>query len=306
MHAFLGQYGVGKDGLGFLEQEAFVINAGAVVANAKAGNLGGLGKACCLRGGGVGVLACTWFHLMWIGGLMIEQRDILEHWSQRWGEECVGAISEAARGVGRSGEFFVWKEGAVGCGPSASVLDVVDLAEGNLEGINHVASDVRQQGLFTKQIATAGHSVAQGERPYFQAAVLVYQLMGGGVDGMEQQSVAQVFAVVPFYQFQQGPYLFGGMDVEVGGASHQCHGAYESGKAEYMVAMVVADEHVAQPVHAEPAACEGHLGAFSAVDHEQLASAVQYLAGWVVLVCGTGRTASQDVKSEWFHACWGM
>ena len=81
VHAFLGQYGVGKDGLGFLEQEAFVINAGAVVADAKAGNLGGLGKACCLRGGGVGVLACTWFHLMWIGGLMIEQRDILEQWS---------------------------------------------------------------------------------------------------------------------------------------------------------------------------------------------------------------------------------
>ena len=90
-----------------------------------------------------------------ISGFVEKQIHTLDHFAQFRTENGVGAVGKLAGRCGRCGEHFVRQHLAVFCCPAGSGLDVVDLAERNVVGVNHLPSDVRKPGVLAEQV-TAG------------------------------------------------------------------------------------------------------------------------------------------------------
>ena len=141
----------------------------------------------------------------------------------------------------------------------------------------------------------------QRNAPHLYASVLKDDLVRFGVHLMECNLVVDAFAIEPFHNVKKCPKLFGRMDVELGGAAKQGHGADEAGQSEDGVAVVVADEDVTQSAQVEPLPVEGHLCRLAAVYHEQFAAQTYDLAGGLVSAGRPGRTAPQDVYREKIH-----
>ena len=92
-----------------------------------------------LRCRGVVESVGLFFFVVGEGGLMVEQIDILQILCDVGFVDGVGAISERTWWIGRCGESCVGYYSAVGACIVHSAFDIVDLADGYLVGVDHVA-----------------------------------------------------------------------------------------------------------------------------------------------------------------------
>ena len=189
-----GSQCVGKEGAGLVEERGLVLMAGGEVADEQLAGLGQLGELCGLQGRGMEGLAGKLFLLLQEGGLVVEQVDAVELFRVAGCEEGVGTVGEAAGRVGWPGEQAVGDEVAIGCGPVHSCLDVVDLGDGDVEGVDGVASDMGQGGLLLEEVAYAGDAMAEGNGGDGDAAVLVNGLGGVVVNLMQFDGVFHALA----------------------------------------------------------------------------------------------------------------
>ena len=107
------------------------------------------------------------------------------------------------------------------------------------------------------------------------ASVLIDEGMLLGVNGMEEYFVANLCIVSALQEVEQFAHLLRSVDVEFGGPSEQVHRSDEAWQPEDVVAMIVADEDVADAEHRQSHLLHLCLHTFAAVDHEVFAPHVQ-------------------------------
>jgi hypothetical protein len=72
------------------------------------------------------------------------------------------------------------------------------------------------------------------------------------------------------------------MNMKFGCSSKQIHRPDETGKSKNMVTMVMTDEDMTDVHHGEAHLLHLRLHTFATVNHEEFASDVQYLRGWLM------------------------
>ena len=184
-------------------------------------------------------LMCPEFIFLVVCGFVEEQIYLLNH-RRKVGLPCRVATIGIAPGLcSRCGEFAIGHEGAVGQCPVHACFYIVDLAHGNLVHVNHVAADVGKPWFFAEQVAATRYAMAQGKAPYLYATIFVDEGMDAGIDCVEQYFELQIGTKEAEGGIEESFQLLWPVDVELGSAPEQAHGADESGKPQTVVGMGV-------------------------------------------------------------------
>ena len=93
---------------------------------------------------------------------MIETGDTMDVFYELGMVGRVGAVGVGADRVRRCGQFPVRNESAVFCLPIHTRFDIIDLGDGTVVKVYHVATDVARSGFLTEKIATAWNAVSKG------------------------------------------------------------------------------------------------------------------------------------------------
>ena len=125
---------------------------------------------------------------------MIERRHPLQPFVQGGDVTGVAAIGICPGSLSRRYESLVLDHFPLGCRPVGASLDIVHLTDGNAVEINHIATDMRQLGLFTEQVSATRHPVFQGNGLDRQRAVFVDNLLLLGIHRMEVDLVVEIVA----------------------------------------------------------------------------------------------------------------
>ena len=135
-----------------------------------------LGVACvrelgCLGGGGVVVFDGE-FEIFAVGGVVVEQVDVLELFCVCHHRSRVGEVGVAARGVGWGSETFVRYDAAVGGGEVQSALYALDGIVWDSVLLDASGADMPFLFLLLEEESVAGHAVVERERGDFKVLIL--------------------------------------------------------------------------------------------------------------------------------------
>ena len=223
-HSFVGQIALWEHLSCFFEECCFVFVACAVMAQEEPAHP----CIACHRGGVVGravpVLSGALAVGLVVGAFMIKHADASDQLVKRGNVAGVGAVGIAAWRVGGNGQAAVGHDFSLFGHPIGSVLNVVDLAEGDVVGVNHVPADVRQRGLLAEEEATTGNAMLEGNGLDGKGAVFVDDLMERRVDGMELDRKLQPIAEQAELFAEHGAEGLGCIDVKGSGAPQQAKG----------------------------------------------------------------------------------
>ena len=139
----------------------------------------------CIVSGAVPILLGAVGAVQVVGAFMIEHVHALQPLMKGGNVARVGTIGIAAGRIGRLCEPAVWHHIAFGGHPVGTILDVVNLADGDFIGVDHVATDVRQRRFFAEQEPATRQTVFKRNAFHSKASILVDDLLPECVDGME-------------------------------------------------------------------------------------------------------------------------
>ena len=114
------------------------------------------------------------------------------------------------------------------------------------------------------------------------AAIFVNEVVHSRIDRMEEDFVLDVAVVGALQEVKELAHLLRPMDVQLGSTAQQVHRANQSWQSEDVVAMVVADEDMANAHHRESHLLHLCLYTLATINHEEFAPHIQYLRGWLV------------------------
>ena len=143
--------------------------------------------------------------------------------------------------------------------------------------------------------------MGKGECGNHDGAIFVENLRFLGVDFVEDDFIGRIGAEVIYLWLEDACEVFRPVDVEVLNASEQSEGGQHSEESEGVVAMQVGEEDGLQMGETEARTAECHLGAFSAIEHEEFFADVDDLRGTESFGGGKSGSASQYGDFELFH-----
>lgn len=164
--------------------------------------MGCLSDLCGLCGGAVVGLLGEEGVFLRKGCFVVEAGDTLDEISQRRMVGGVGAIGVGTNGSGWGGESAVGHECAIVERPIHSCFDIVDLRDGDVIEVYHVAADVASGRFLLQQIATTGDAMGEGEGGNLDRAVLIDDLWRAGVDFVEDDWVGGILAEVIYLRLK--------------------------------------------------------------------------------------------------------
>ena len=133
---------------------------------------------------------------------MVKTGNVLDEFSQRRTVGGVGAIGIGTDGSGWGGKSAVGDECAIVERPIHSCFDIVDLRDGDVIEVYHVAADVAGGRFLLQQIAATGDAVGEGEGGNLDRAVLIDDLWRAGVDFVEYDWVGGIRAEVIYLRLK--------------------------------------------------------------------------------------------------------
>ena len=293
--SFVCKDGVREDSLCLFQEGVFVFYGGTEMAYTKLPHPCISGQSGCLKGCRVHGLFCSECTFVEISCFVIKQIDALDNVFQLWQIDGIRAIGEGTGRCGWRSEAFMWNDGTIFCCPRSTSLDVVYLANRDVIGFNHLPSDVRHVWFLAEKIAASGKPVFQGNAMNRDASVFVNEVVHSRIDRMEEDFVLDVAVVGALQEVKELAHLLRPMDVQLGSTSQQIHRAYQSRQSEYVVAMVVADEDMANAHHRESHLLHLRLHTLATINHEEFAPHIQDLRGRLVARGGFSRAATQYV-----------
>jgi hypothetical protein len=143
-----------------------------------------------------------------------------------------------------------------GGGPSGALLDVHNVAMGNLEEVNHVPSNVGQDAFFLKQVATGRHAVEKRKGGHSEASVGIDLRDGRRVNFMNVNREGDAVAKEVEKRAKEGFGSGGGIDVDVGRAPLERQSGNQARKPQAMVTMKVGNEDMTQMMEAQTGTAE--------------------------------------------------
>ncbi len=229
--------------LRLLEQHVFGLVAGGEVAEDEAvdlcveGDLGGLG------GGAVEGLLGEEGVLVGEGGFVVEAGDAADEVNELGTVSGICAISIRTDGVGGGGESVVRNKGTISESPVHACLDVVNLGDGNMVEVNHIATNMTRCRLLAEEESAARDAMGEGEGGDGDGAVVVDGLGGAGVDFVKENLVRRIGAEVVDLWLEDALEVLGAVDVEVLGATEESEGGEHADEPEGVVAMQMSEEN---------------------------------------------------------------
>ncbi len=157
--SLLGQHAVGKDRLGFLEQQCLVVIARTIMSKDQATHMRIASHHCRLPRRGVVKQARAALLRRVVGSFMIHHTHPFNQFVQGGNVACVATISVRPRGIGWHGETTIWDDFTFFRLPTCTIFYVVDLTSRNMIEVYHVAPDMWQRRLLTEKVSTAGYAV---------------------------------------------------------------------------------------------------------------------------------------------------
>ena len=118
-----------------------------------------------------------------------------------------------------------------------------------MESIYHLPPDVWQSWLLTEEIACTGYTVAQRYAVYGDTAVFVNEGVLAYIDGMEMDLILDIGIVGMKQEVYQFANLLWTVDMEFSSPPQEVHRPYQTGQSEDVVAMIMADEDMANVGH---------------------------------------------------------
>ena len=155
--------------------------------------------------------------------------------------------------------------------------------------------------LLTDEIATAGHTMLQGNTLDSDATILVDHLSLRGVYRMELDLEAQIVGVELYLMFEFWPQFSRSMHMEGCYAPHQPEGGNHTDESEAMVAMQVGDKDMSQFGKTHPALAQLHLGALGTVEHQNLLTHLDNLRRCVMPEGGKCTSTAKDMYLKRIH-----
>ena len=143
-----------------------------------------------------------------------------------------------------------------------------------------------------EQESTSGYFVLQRDSGYGDRAVLEDNFALTRIDGMEDDLVCHLIAMIVQQRLHQLLQIRRCVDMQRLRTPHHTEGGDEADQSEAMVAVQVGDEDVIQPRRTECHTPEPNLTALAAINHERLVAEFQHLTGGGVLECGQGTAAT--------------
>lgn len=201
------------------------------------GDLGGLG------GGAVEGLLGEEGVLVGEGGFVVEAGDAADELDELGVVGGVGAVGVGADGVGGGGQPFVRDKGAVGESPVHACLDVVNLGDGNMVEVNHIATNMTRCRFLAEEESAARDAMGEGEGGNNDGSIFIDGLWNLGVDFVKENLVRRIGAKVIDLWLEDALEVLGTVDVEVLGASEESEGGEHADEPKGMVAMQMSEEN---------------------------------------------------------------
>ena len=201
------------------------------------GDLGGLG------GGAVEGLLGEEGVLVGEGGFVVEAGDAADEVNELGTVSGICAISVGADRVGGGGESVVGDDGTISESPVHACLDVVNLGDGNMVEVNHVATNMTRCRLLAEEESAARDAMGEGEGGNNDGSIFIDGLWNLGVDFVKENLVRRVGAEVVDLWLEDALEVFGTVDVEVLGTSEESEGGEHADEPEGMVAMQMSEEN---------------------------------------------------------------
>ena len=227
-----------------------------------------------------------------ISTFVIEGVDTFYQLMKRRDIAGVAAIGIASGGVGLPDQATMRDDVAIGGWPAGSVLDVVDLTDWYLIGLQHLWPDVRQEGFLANQVAAGGQSVLQGDGLYCDATILINHGVKSGVDRMELHLEAQVVSEEVYLTSQDRPKGFRAVDMKGSRPTNQPESGDHADKPKAMVTMQMGNKDCRELGESDTRAAQLHLRALPTVNHKLLTTQFYNLGRSVMMECGKRTTAS--------------
>lgn len=181
-----------------------------------------------------------------VGGIVVEQIDVLQQLGVLRHHEGVGKVGVAARGIGWGSELAVRNHLPVGGGEILSALDAGDGVVGDAILLDAFALDVAVTGLLLEQEPVTRHAVVERKGGDLHEVVFEDRGRKFAADGVEEDvEVPVLHEEVDLrleYRFQIGRYV----EVEVVAAVVERQGREQAHQPEAVVAVGVADEDVVE------------------------------------------------------------
>lgn len=243
LQSVLGEDGVGKDVLRLLEQHVFGLVAGGEVAEDEAvdlcveGDLGGLG------GGAVEGLLGEEGVLVGEGGFVVEAGDAADEVNELGTVSGICAISIRTDRVGGGGESVVGDECAVSESPVHACLDVVNLGDGDVVEVNHIATNMTRCRLLAEEESAARDAMGEGEGGNNDGSIFIDGLWNLGVDFVKENLVRRIGTKVIDLWLEDALEVLGAVDMEVLGTPEKSEGGEHADEPKGMVAMQMSEEN---------------------------------------------------------------
>lgn len=221
-----------------------------------------------------------------ISTFVIEGVDTFYQLMKRRDIAGVAAIGIASGGVGLPDQATMRDDVAIGGCPAGSVLDVVDLTDWYLIGLQHLWPDVRQEGFLANQVAAGGQSVLQGDGLYCDATILIDHGVKSGVDRMELHLEAQVVSEEVYLTSQDRPKGFRAVDMKGSRPTDQPESGDHADKPKAMVTMQMGYEDMAQFGKTRTTSSQLSLRPFCTVEHQELITYLHQLGRGIMTKCG--------------------
>ena len=200
-------------------------------------DLGGLG------GGAVEGLLGEEGVLVGEGGFVVEAGDAADEVNELGTVGGICAISIRTDGVGGGGESVVGDDGTISEGPVHACLDVVNLGDGNMVEVNHIATNMTRCRLLAEEESAARDAVGEGEGGNNDGSIFIDGLWNLGVDFVKENLVRRIGAEVVDLWLEDALEVLGAVDVEVLGAPEKSEGGEHADEPKGVVAMQMSEEN---------------------------------------------------------------
>ncbi len=192
VQAFVGKHSIRKNGLCLCQEACFVSHARRVMPDDEFAYLCLAGNFSCLYGGAMEGLAGSELIVFPKRGFVEKQINTLYLSGKCWLGGCVAAIGIAARGRRLGSQSVIGYKCAVLECPIHTSLDVVNLTDGYLVHVYHVAQNVAWTLFLAEEIAAARYAMAKRKAPNLHRTVLMNDLMLGGINLVKQDLKLQI------------------------------------------------------------------------------------------------------------------
>lgn len=201
------------------------------------GDLGGLG------GGAVEGLLGEEGVFLGEGGFVVEAGDAADEVNELGTVSGICAIGVGTDRIGRGGEAVVGDDGAVGESPVHACLDVVNLGDGNMVEVNHIATNMTRCRLLAEEESAARDAMGEGEGGNNDGSIFIDGLWNLGVDFVKENLVRRVGTKVIDLWLEDALEVLRTINMEVLGAPEESEGGEHADEPKGMVAMQMSEEN---------------------------------------------------------------